>query len=95
MIFPLTKRNERTVIQKRASVSFMGIKFMRFFLNDGGETVKVAPSRRCVQSFELSSLKCRALISDFYSKFCGSQNGDEDSSITIGLSSDSEGLSVS
>jgi hypothetical protein len=45
---------------------------------DGGETVKVAPSLRHMQSFELSSLDCRASISDFYSKFCGSQNGDKD-----------------
>jgi hypothetical protein len=74
---------------------FFGEEIHEVLFNDGGETVKVTHSLRHVQSFELSSLKCRALISDFYSKFCGSQNGNEDSSITVGLSSDSEGLSVS
>jgi hypothetical protein len=71
---------------------FYGDELHEVLFYDSGETVKVAPPLHHVQSFELSSLKCRALISDFYSKFCGSQNGDEDSSIIIGLSSNSECL---
>jgi hypothetical protein len=74
---------------------FFGEEMHEVLFYDGGETVKVTPSICHVQLFDPSPLECRALISDFYSKFCGSQNGDEDLSITIGLSSDSEGLSVS
>jgi hypothetical protein len=47
-----------------------GIHEVLFY--DSGKTVKVAPSLRHAQSFELLSLECHPLISDLYSKFCGS-----------------------